>query len=166
MSWENYTCNFTICSVHSRDAHSSTYVFMSLVGLCKYSNSRIARSAWLMVQVSILGNGKTIFFFTASTLALVSTQSLIQLVPGALSPGLSSRAWTSPTTHFHFLQRTRMCSAIPPLPHTSSWRGVQLSTGTTLPPYIMRTLKKQGVRILAGFIWLRTGASDGILWTR
>jgi hypothetical protein len=30
-----------------------------------------------------------------------------------------------------------MRGAIPPLPNTSSWRGVQLSTGTTLPlPYL------------------------------
>jgi hypothetical protein len=29
------------------------------------------------------------------------------------------------------VQRLRMHGAIPPLPHTSSWCGAQLSTGTT-----------------------------------
>jgi len=31
------------------------------------------------------------------------------------------------------LPRLRMHGAIPPLPHTSSWHGAWLSTGTTLP---------------------------------
>jgi hypothetical protein len=32
----------------------------------------------------------------------------------------------------HLVPRLRMSGAIPPLPHTSSWRGAQLSRGTTL----------------------------------
>jgi hypothetical protein len=37
------------------------------------------------------------------------------------------------TTHLHPTPRPRTRGAIPPLPHTSSWRGTWLSTGTTLP---------------------------------
>jgi hypothetical protein len=36
-------------------------------------------------------------------------------------------------TNLHLLPSLRMLGAISPLPHTSSWRGTQLSTGTTLP---------------------------------
>jgi len=37
------------------------------------------------------------------------------------------------TTHFHLVLKLRTGGAIHPLPHTSSWRRAELSTGTTLP---------------------------------
>jgi hypothetical protein len=39
------------------------------------------------------------------------------------------------TTHLHLVQRLRIRGAVPPLTHTTSWHGVQLSTQTnvTLP---------------------------------
>jgi hypothetical protein len=46
--------------------------------------------------------------------------------------GLSGRG-VKLTTHLHPVPRSRMRGAIPPLPNTSSWRHVSLSTGTTLP---------------------------------
>jgi hypothetical protein len=67
--------------------------------------------------------GKEVFvYFTASSLALGSTQSPIQWLPGALSlevkqPGREA-AHSPPST-----AEVKNGGAIPPLPHTSSWRG-------------------------------------------
>jgi hypothetical protein len=58
----------------------------------------------------------------------------ISWVPGALSLGAKRpgrEADHSPPSSAGGGQRMR--GAIPPLPNTPSWRGAQLSTGTTLP---------------------------------
>jgi hypothetical protein len=44
-----------------------------------------------------------------------------------------------------------MCEAIPPLPHTSSWCGAELSAGTILPLpciYLLGTMVAQSVEWL------------------
>jgi len=47
------------------------------------------------------------------------------------------------TTNLRLVSMTRICGAMPTLPHTSSWRGSWLSTGTTLPftPYVNMFIK-------------------------
>jgi hypothetical protein len=37
------------------------------------------------------------------------------------------------TIHLHLMPKIRMRGAVPPFLNASSWRGVWLSTGTTLP---------------------------------
>jgi hypothetical protein len=42
------------------------------------------------------------------------------------------------TTHLRLVPKLRIRGAIPPLPHTSSWSGAWLSTGSFLPsPYLL-----------------------------
>jgi hypothetical protein len=63
------------------------------------------------------------------------TEPPIQWVPGSLFPGVNRLGREA--DHSSPSRVVKNCRAIPPLPHTSSWRGVQLSTGTTLSlPYL------------------------------
>jgi hypothetical protein len=55
-------------------------------------------------------------------------QSPIQWVPGLFPRGKSGRGDHSPASN----DRLRMSGAIPPFPHTASWRGNWLITGTIL----------------------------------
>jgi hypothetical protein len=57
--------------------------------------------------------------------ALLSTGTTLPL-PGALSPGECDQGLKL-TTHILPVPRLRMRGAIPPLPHTSSRRGAELS---------------------------------------
>jgi hypothetical protein len=67
--------------------------------------------------------GQEIFLYsTASGPTLGPTQSLMQCVPGAFSPGLKRQgreADHSPPSS----AEVKNGGAIPPLPHTSSWHG-------------------------------------------
>jgi hypothetical protein len=88
-------------------------------------------------------------------------------------------------------QRLRKRGAIPQFPHTSPWCSGSLSTDVFIVWYLVKQrgnfsfnsdgeisrgvlvvdrgvilkwiLKKLGVRVWTGFIWLRIGASDGLL---
>jgi hypothetical protein len=51
---------------------------------------------------------------------------------GVLSPAQIGRG-VKLTAHFHLVRKLKMRGNISPLPHTFLWRGVWLSTGTTLP---------------------------------
>jgi hypothetical protein len=83
-------------------------------------------------------------FTTASRTALGPTQPPIQWVPGALSLGvkrLGREADHSPPSSFEVKECVELYLHTP---NTSSWRGAQLSTGTTLPlPHSERAIKKQ-----------------------
>jgi hypothetical protein len=66
------------------------------------------------------GRVKNFLFSTSSRSALGSTQPLIQLVPGALSPWVKRQgheAFKSPPAS----AEVKKCGSIYPLPHTSSW---------------------------------------------
>jgi hypothetical protein len=52
----------------------------------------------------------------------------VQHIPGA---GQSTRS-VKLSTHIYLVRRWKMCRSLPPLPHTGSWRGASLGTGTTL----------------------------------
>jgi hypothetical protein len=67
------------------------------------------------------GGGKNVHFSMSSRPALGSTQPPIQWVPGALSPGESSRG-VKLTTHLQLVPRSRKYESIHPLPHTPSRR--------------------------------------------
>jgi hypothetical protein len=54
------------------------------------------------------------------------TQPPIQWVPEALSLGVKRPGSVKLTTHLHLVPRSKMLSAVPPLPNTPSWRGAQL----------------------------------------
>jgi hypothetical protein len=134
-SWENHTCNFIICSVHPvlsrcRLQHTHTRMSSCRAASAQQQDSSL-RAPRPMVQVSILGNGNRHFPSSQRPRWLSCPPSLLSNeYPNLFPNGVNLN------DHSHLLQRTRMCSAIPPLPHTSSWRGVQFSTETTLPPYI------------------------------
>jgi hypothetical protein len=84
-----------------------------------------------MLHAGRPGN-REFLFYTVSRPALGSTQQHIQWVTGIVSPGvkrLGHEADHSPPFSAEF----KNSGAIPPLPHTSSWRGNKLSTGTSLP---------------------------------
>jgi len=49
------------------------------------------------------------------------------------------------TTHLNAVPRLRIRGDIPPLPHTCSWHGALLSTGTTLP-FTLRRMRHLAVR--------------------
>jgi len=70
------------------------------------------------------GAGRGFFhFITTSILAMGPTQlPPVQWVLGAPSIGIKELLHDL-TTHFHVVPRLRMCRAISPLPHTSSWHG-------------------------------------------
>jgi hypothetical protein len=80
------------------------------------SSVSIAMDYRLDGRGSILGRGKIFLFSTAPRPGLGSTQSSIQWVQGAISPG--SEADRS----LLFSVEVKNGVAIPPLPHTSSWR--------------------------------------------
>jgi hypothetical protein len=77
-----------------------------------------------------------------SKTALGPSHPLIQWVPGALSAG--GKAAGGEADHsLPFGSEVKNGGAIPPLPHTSLWHGVQLSTRTTLPyMYLISSLFK------------------------
>jgi hypothetical protein len=78
---------------------------------------------------------ETFLFTTMSRLALESTQPPIQWVPVPLS--LVMKQPVRETDHsFYVVQGSRMHGAIPSLPNTPSWRGGQISTGTTFPSFL------------------------------
>jgi hypothetical protein len=82
---------------------------------------------------SIPGRGRgRDYFANASRPSLGPTQSPIRWVTGSLSPGVKRSVYLVP--------RLRMRGAIPLLPHTSSWRGVRLSTGIALLPFTLASL--------------------------
>jgi hypothetical protein len=89
------------------------------------SSVGIEMSYGLGGQGSIPGRWKTFFFSTASIQALGPTQSLIQWVPGDLSLGIKRQgreADHSPPSN----TKVKKGETIPPLPHTSAWRGPQV----------------------------------------
>jgi hypothetical protein len=71
-------------------------------------------------------------FTTAYRPALWPTQPPIQRVAGGLSTKKKNSRGVRLTTHLHLAPRLITRGDIPPLPHTSSWRGAQSSPGTTL----------------------------------
>jgi hypothetical protein len=84
-----------------------------------------------------------ILFATVFRPALIPTQPPIQLISGALSPGvkqLGRGAYHS----LHLVSSLRLCGAIPPLFHKSSWRRNSLSKGRT---YYYCLFKIHGSRV-------------------
>jgi hypothetical protein len=84
---------------------------------------------------------ETFLLSTVARLALGSKQPPIQLILGALSPGLMR----------HVLEADHLASSSAkvrnggdklPLPHTSSWHGAYLSTGTSPFTFSMMCLRK------------------------
>jgi hypothetical protein len=92
--------------------------------MCKSRDSSvgIATAYGLDGRGSIPDGGKRfVFFSTAFTPALVPTQPPIKLIPGTPSPAIKRPghdADHSPASN----AEVKNGGAIPPLPHTSSWR--------------------------------------------
>jgi hypothetical protein len=87
--------------------------------ICPDSSVGTATSYGLDGRGSIPGKGKIFLFFTAPRPALGPTQPHIQWVPRAISPGKEREADHSPPSS----AEVKNDGAIPPLPHTPSWRG-------------------------------------------
>jgi hypothetical protein len=80
---------------------------------------------WLDSRDSFPPRGKVFLFSIAFTPVLGPTQPPIQWVPGAIYPGLERlgrEAENSPSSS----AEVKSGGAIPPLPHTSSWRSALL----------------------------------------
>jgi hypothetical protein len=77
--------------------------------------------------------GYFFFFSTASRPALGTYPASYPMDAGGTFPGSKAAEAWMPTTHFHLVSKLRMHGAIPPLIHTSSWRGSWINTGTSLP---------------------------------
>jgi len=63
-------------------------------------------------------------FFTVSIATMQATRDT-----GAVSP----RVKWSEHDDLHLVPRFRICEAVSPLPHTSSWHSAELGTGTVSP---------------------------------
>jgi hypothetical protein len=88
----------------------------------KVAHYHIHRLCFVFIRIELWfssGRGWGIFpSATVARLALGPTQPPIQCVPGVKL-----------TTHLHPVPRLKMREAMPPLPHTSSWRCTWLSNG-------------------------------------
>jgi hypothetical protein len=51
-------------------------------------------------------------------------------------------------THLHLVYKERMSAGVAPTNYPSSWRGVQLGAGTTLPFAVLKTLKSTKLMLL------------------
>jgi hypothetical protein len=72
---------------------------------------------------------KGIFLFATTSIPVLGpTQSIIQWVLGAHSPGVKTRVM-KPISYLRLVARLRMRRAIIPFPDTSSWRGAWKAQG-------------------------------------
>jgi len=94
-------------------------VFVFLNHLYKSWGSSVNIVTGLRDRDPILGKAWSILFATASKPGLNSTQPPVQSVPGALTLVQGVEL----TVYLYLMPRLRMHGVIPPLPHTSSWRG-------------------------------------------
>jgi hypothetical protein len=90
-----------------------------------------------LVAQSVQWQGYVIFPSAPHSDWMRPTMPPKQWVPGPLSGGWRGQS-VKLITDIHLVRMLRMREAIPPLPHTSSWRGASLSTETLPPLYSYR----------------------------
>lgn len=109
-------CDTAVCSDNLISRLRPVCSAVWLTDYHRWQRSRSHHSRWLVMTV----------------FALLKARSLLYSGSGVHPSGESGRNVKVPT-YLHLVPSLRMRWAIPPLPHTSAWRGVSSTPGTTLP---------------------------------